>query len=163
MVFPFMNRIRPKRTGRPVMWMIVISFMMVPVCTHGQTWSWTKEDVDGWGKFTSIAVDQGGNIHLSYAGDGGSVLKYAFRSAGSAHWFTMVLDKQLQDFATNLATDSHNNPSIATRRGSSSMPTGTDTSGISNVLRKGRAPSNITAPLPWSGTEHPTLSGITRG
>ena len=100
------------KAGR-VLWALgVLVFLLSPLRASAQKWNWTQETVDTWGKFTSLVVDQEGNLHVSYAGDGGSVLKYAFRSAESNHWFTMVLDKQLQDFATNLALDPQGRPRI---------------------------------------------------
>lgn len=91
---------------------LALLLLASPLGAAGQTWSWSYETADAWGKFTSLGVDKDGNVHVSYAGDGGSVLKYAFRSAGSDRWFTMALDKQLQDFATNLTLDPQGNPHI---------------------------------------------------
>lgn len=62
-------------------------------------------------KFPSLVVDVNSNLHISYADNSGA-LKYGFRPAGSTKWFTMVLDKQLGQFVTQLTLDSNNNPQI---------------------------------------------------
>ncbi|HKT46198.1 MAG TPA: hypothetical protein VJP87_01615 [Candidatus Acidoferrales bacterium] len=87
-------------------------FLMLPWTAAAQSWTWTPETVDVSATFTSLAVDHDGNIHVAYAAENGSVLKYAFRPAKSDHWFTMVLDKQLQNFTTFLALDPKGNPRI---------------------------------------------------
>lgn len=86
--------------------------LVFPAVAAAQTWQWTHENVDVWAKFTALAVDGDGNVHVSYAASNGSVLKYAYRSAASRRWFTMDLDKQLQDFATNITIDPKGNPRI---------------------------------------------------
>jgi hypothetical protein len=90
----------------------LFSLLASPTGLRGQSWTWTNETADTAGRFTSLAVDKDRNVHVAYAGEGGSVLKYAFRSAESGKWFTMELDKQLQDFATNLALGPRGNPRI---------------------------------------------------
>jgi hypothetical protein len=76
-----------------------------------QSWSWTYEMIDLPSKFPSLAVDTSSNLHISYADNNGA-LKYGFRPAGNAKWFTMVLDKQLGQFVTRLTLDSNDNPQI---------------------------------------------------
>jgi hypothetical protein len=91
---------------------MLVALLTVPRTAPAQGWNWTREDVDIFGKFTAIAVDGDGNIHVAYAGDGGSSLKYAYRAAGAKKWYSMVLDKQLGDFATNMTLDAQGNPRI---------------------------------------------------
>jgi hypothetical protein len=76
---------------------------------QGQTWSWQTETIDRSAKFTSLAVDADGDLHVSYA-DGQGWIKYAFRPAGSSKWFSMKLDAA--DAFTDLALDSQGNPHI---------------------------------------------------
>lgn len=106
------RRIRVKRLCNYRAWLVSVAFLLGPLAARAQTWSWTYETVDASTKMTALKVDHEGNVHISYAGDGGSSLKYAFREANSHRWFTMVLDKQLQDFATSLGLDPQGNPHI---------------------------------------------------
>jgi hypothetical protein len=82
---------------------------------YGQTWSWTVEtaDTNSSVTFTSIASDPKGNLHISYRTDENfGQLKYAFRSATTSKWFTMVLDKQLGSFYSFIALDQKGNPQV---------------------------------------------------
>ena len=91
----------------------LLILLMCPLGASAQTWRWSYESVDTVSaRFTSTAVDHEGNVHVAYAGDGGSSLKYAFRAATGNRWFTMLLDNKLQDFATNLTLDPKGNPQI---------------------------------------------------
>jgi len=103
---------KSKIAGGIFVWLVLLAGLVLPSTAAAQTWSWTREDVDISGKFTAIAVDAEGNIHVAYAGDGGSSLKYAYRAAGAKTWYTMALEKQLQDFATNVTLDAQGNPRI---------------------------------------------------
>lgn len=95
------------------LWMALLVLLMCPAGAGAQTWRWTEESVDvSSTNFTSVAVDHEGNVHVAYAADGGSSLKYAFRAATSNRWFTMLLDNKLQEFATNLTLDPQGNPQI---------------------------------------------------
>jgi hypothetical protein len=97
---------------RNILYFLCFVSLFVPKSVVAQTWQWTHEVIDVSGKFTSIAVDPDANVHISYAASNGSELKYAYRSASAKRWFTMELDKQLQDFATAIALDPHGNPRI---------------------------------------------------
>jgi len=80
-----------------------------------QTWTWTVEtaDPDPSVTFTSIAADRQGNLNVSYRSDDNfGELKYAFRSAKTSRWYTMVLDKQVGNFYTYIALDAQANPQI---------------------------------------------------
>ena len=90
----------------------MVALMVVsifPIGTTAQSWTWDTESVDTIGKFTSIAVDNDGNVHLSYTG-GGNV-RYAFRQASSNKWFTMPIDGG-GDGYTKITLDSQENPHI---------------------------------------------------
>lgn len=77
------------------------------------SWKWVIENVDTSGRFTSLAVDAEGNVHLAYAfGNEGYDLKYAFRAAANARWFNMPLEKEYSNYATNIAVDHNGNPHI---------------------------------------------------
>jgi hypothetical protein len=86
--------------------------MLFPNGAGAQVWKWKFQTVDVSTRFTSIAVDGSGNVHVAYSGDKGSSLNYAFQPAGSTQWFTMQLDKQLQEHALELALDLQGNPQI---------------------------------------------------
>jgi hypothetical protein len=77
-----------------------------------QSWNWTVESVDYSSKFTTLAVDKAGNVHLAYYGGENSELKYAFRAQGNGRWFNLSLDKQLGIFAVNIALDPAGDPHI---------------------------------------------------
>lgn len=83
--------------------------LFYPSSLPAQTWNWHTEDVDTAGKFTSLAADKDGNVHLSYSD--GQAIKYAFRPAGpSSKWFNMKLDGG--DTYTSIAVDSQGRPHI---------------------------------------------------
>lgn len=87
----------------------LVTLLLLPLSSRGQTWNWRTESVDNAGKFTSIAADSDGNIHLSYS-DGEDV-KYAFRPEGSeSKWFSMTIDGG--DAYTSLALDAGGRPHI---------------------------------------------------
>jgi hypothetical protein len=76
----------------------------------GQTWSWRAETVDkDPASFTSIAVSDEGDLHLSYVSNGADV-KYAFRPAGESRWYTMALDGA--NGYTNIKLDQQGDPHI---------------------------------------------------
>jgi hypothetical protein len=83
--------------------------LLNPSKSFPQTWNWHTESVDQAGKFTSIASDKDGDIHLSYTD--GQAVNYAFRPAGvGSKWFTMRIDGG--NSYTNLAIDSQGHPHI---------------------------------------------------
>ena len=66
--------------------------ILSPHITYAKTWLWSEESVDPQpGKFTSVAIDQSGNIHLVYSSDAGA-FQYGFRPAGESKWYTMPLE-----------------------------------------------------------------------
>jgi hypothetical protein len=94
-------------------WVVLLLFVSAMGSADAQTWSWKFELVDKSAKFTSIGVDRNGGVHVSYTDDSSHVLRYAFRSAESSHWFTLELDKNLQNVTTtHLTLDSQGNPHI---------------------------------------------------
>ncbi|HKV25978.1 MAG TPA: hypothetical protein VJN93_15400 [Candidatus Acidoferrum sp.] len=90
----------------------LMCFAASSACVHAQTWTWKYETVDTSTLFTSVAVDDIGNVHLAYAGTRGSSMDYAFRDVSSGHWYTMNLEKQLQEHAVDLTLDAKGNPHI---------------------------------------------------
>src|SRR5258708_23384 len=87
----------------------VLTVSLLPISLCGQIWNWHTEIVDQAGKFTSIASDKDGNLHLSYSD--GQDIKYAFRPAGAeSKWFTMSIDGG--NTYTSLALDSQAHPHI---------------------------------------------------
>jgi hypothetical protein len=91
---------------------LTLFLLIVAWPAFGQNWQWTIEAVDPDGKSTSLAVDKDGNVHLSYFSAG--VVKYAFRPAQNAHWFTMDIAPGggYADLPTKIALDPHGNPHI---------------------------------------------------
>jgi hypothetical protein len=88
--------------------LLSIGSLVLPKPAAAQSDTWTTETVDVSGKFTSLAVDGAGNLHLSYSNDEG--IKYGFRPAGGSKWFTMKVDGG-QTF-TRIALDPKGRPSI---------------------------------------------------
>lgn len=94
--------------------LLAVLLLLVPASARGQSWTWTTETADTSGKSTSLGVDDQGNVHLSYLTDQSSV-KYAFRPADSARWFTMHVDgvgSGYETTPTKLALDQQGNPHI---------------------------------------------------
>lgn len=79
------------RTRNIILSALLCFAVLAPYRASAQVWSWTRENVDtAGGHAMSLAVDDLGNVHISYGGEGG--LKYGFRPVGKdSHWFTMVL------------------------------------------------------------------------
>jgi hypothetical protein len=99
---------RPSRS-RVLSPILLLVLVLAPLTVQAQTWHWETDTVDQLGKFTSIAVDALGNVHVSYSDDHGSI-KYAFRDAQSSKWFKMIVDAG--DAYTDLALDSKGQPHI---------------------------------------------------
>ncbi len=109
-----MLRHRAKHIGRWCIWAsLALMFLSVTArSASAQGWSWSFEKVDSGAKFTSLAVDSRGSVHVSYTDSASHVVKYAFRSVESSRWFTLVLDKNLGNATTHLALDSQGYPHI---------------------------------------------------
>jgi hypothetical protein len=73
------------------------------------TWTFKAESVDASARFSSIAVDAQGNVHLAYTIEGDHV-KYAFRDSTTGKWFKTDVDAQAS--FTSLALDAQGNPHI---------------------------------------------------
>jgi hypothetical protein len=93
-----------------VRWGVLVVSIMSARNAAAQTWQWASEQVDAAGTDTSVAVDQDGNLHVSYR-EGGE-LRYAFRPVGSSKWFKMTLDKDQGGFTTRIIVDAQGNPHI---------------------------------------------------
>jgi hypothetical protein len=92
---------------------LVLCTCLTSVTRAQTTWKWTIETVDTSARFTSLAVDAEGSVHVAYAsGAGDYELKYAFRPAGTSRWFNMMLEKQFSTFTTDIAVDGNGNPRI---------------------------------------------------
>ena len=92
--------------------LVLLLFGVAASSVHAQGWSWSFENVDSGAKFTSLAVDSRGGVHVSYTDNSAHVVKYAFRSVESSHWYTLVIEKDVGSATTHLALDSGGNPHI---------------------------------------------------
>jgi hypothetical protein len=89
---------------------ILVWVVLLPTrASAQQDWTWSKEFVDSYGRSMSMAVDDAGNVHMSYGSKAG--LTYGFRPAGdNSKWYTMVLGGGV--VYTNLKLDRQSNPHI---------------------------------------------------
>lgn len=91
--------------------LIVYMLLYSSTAAASQKFTWTVETVDTeGGTFNSMAVDPEGNVHMGYLSPSGGGAKYAFRSAASGSWFSMVVDGN--NGFVSLALDSHQRPSL---------------------------------------------------
>src|SRR5271163_3196937 len=93
--------------------LLVCCVVFSPRSAAQQNWTWTKEVVDTAGRSMSMAVDDAGNVHISYGSSPapGGELKYGFRPAGAASkWYTMTLGGGVA--YTNLKLDQQSKPHI---------------------------------------------------
>ncbi len=78
---------------------------------HKDYQGWWKENVEcvgsDWGKYTSIAVDDGAHLHVTYIGDGD--LRYANTTPG--YWFIQRIDSS--SHYTGIVLDSSDRPWIS--------------------------------------------------
>lgn len=103
----------PRKLSFAVVWAVLSSVQFFfPTTAAAQTWTWAVETVDTSARFTSLAVDRQGNVHISYSDGDSRNLYYAFRSAESAKWFTMQVDGQINEFSTHLTLDADDKPHI---------------------------------------------------
>jgi hypothetical protein len=70
---------------------VVTVFMFMALCAHAaaQAWNWTF-DKAARGVTSSIALDPGQNLHLTYLTSDAKVY-YALRPAGASKWFTIAV------------------------------------------------------------------------
>jgi hypothetical protein len=99
-------------TCKRCLWLAIFLLFTFPSFACAQIWSWTTEEVDAQGESSWVVSDSDGNLHLSYYAPTGGLLKYAFRPAGSAKWFTMTVEHGLGFMLTRITVDSNSNPHI---------------------------------------------------
>jgi hypothetical protein len=92
--------------------LLLILFNVTARSAGAQDWSWSFEKVDSGAKFTFLAVDKLGSVHVSYTDSSSHVVKYAFRSVESSRWFTLVIEGKLGEATTRLALGPDGNPHI---------------------------------------------------
>ena len=93
--------------------LVGLMLLLLPHSGSAQNWSWTTQDVDRFGRYAKLALDEHGNVHVSYLNVQEGV-KYGFRPSGSTQWFTMTIDgwNDYENLSTNLAIDQQGNPHI---------------------------------------------------
>lgn len=96
---------------RRILWVFVLS-VGFPSLVAAQSWTWSTEMIDVLGSDSSIALDEEGNINVSYYFSPEGQLKYAFRGQKGDRWFRMSLDKGFGEFFTRIAVDMKGNPYI---------------------------------------------------
>jgi hypothetical protein len=102
--------IRRKRSGLLLCSVLVTAVAFsVSLRADNATWNFATETVDVATRFSSMAVDPQGNVHLAYVTPADHVF-YGFRDAHSGKWFTTELDNRAS--FTSLSLDSQGNPSI---------------------------------------------------
>ncbi|HEX7960179.1 MAG TPA: hypothetical protein VF493_09695 [Terriglobales bacterium] len=81
-----------KHFGLIYKFILLFALTLLPHTMCAKTWVWSEQLVDAQpGKFTSIAIDQQGDIHLIYSSDAGA-FQYGFRPAGETKWYIMPLE-----------------------------------------------------------------------
>lgn len=84
-----LSRLWDWRERRVMRWTLTFWVLLfLPAFVDSQTWVWTAETVDTVGVGMSLAIDNDGNVHMSYSS---GALKYAFRPADQSRWYTMPL------------------------------------------------------------------------
>lgn len=86
--------------------------LVLATSASAQEWTWTTSQIDIQGTDSWLAVDQYGNVHVSYRIAEGGKLRYAYLPAGGSHWFNMTLDSMLGDFLTGISLDPKGNPYV---------------------------------------------------
>jgi hypothetical protein len=97
-------------------WSFLRHFMLVAVflasgVSHAEerAWNFTPETVDPSTRFTALAVDAQGSVHLAYTTEGDRV-RYAFRDIKTTKWFTTEIDARAS--FVSIALDSQGNPHL---------------------------------------------------
>jgi hypothetical protein len=91
--------------------LLLTAASLLPGLLNGKdrTWTFTSETVDLSTRFTSLAVDAMGNVHLAYTNDDDRV-KYAFRDRSTSKWFTTEIDTRAS--FTAIVVDEQGNPHL---------------------------------------------------
>src|SRR5215469_3133156 len=92
---------------------MIALLLFLPLGVWASSWTWSAEDIEPTGgESPALALDQQGNLHVSYYVMTGGLLMYAFRTPDNPKWFKMNLDKGLIVLSTGITTDSAGNPYI---------------------------------------------------
>jgi hypothetical protein len=100
------------RKKRATLRFVLCLGLCVPTTLIAQERTWTfstPETVDVSGRFSSLAIDEGGNLQIAYVNDADRV-KYGFRDAALSKWFTTEVDSRAS--FTSLALDQQGNPHL---------------------------------------------------
>ena len=102
------------RTGRILISVLLAAQMAAMAADKQAVHQWTIETVDthGSGRYTSLKIDQNGNVHVAYVPEiSGHPLRYAFWDQSIKKWFTMQVTG-IASFCT-LVLDSKQYPHIS--------------------------------------------------
>jgi hypothetical protein len=93
---------------------LAVPLLSVLLSQAGVAAEWNIETVDPGqgGRGSVLVLDKTGNAHVAYVNPLLNQLKYAFWDHLRNKWFTMIVDKSVDSFAS-LAVDSHQRPHIA--------------------------------------------------
>jgi len=108
-----MNKLVGKIVSRTVLLLSMGVVLAAPGVLSAQS-QWRIDVIDGGpgksvGKFTSLAIDKDGNLHVGYYDETRQALRYGFRSAGK--WYTMEVDAS--GGYESLAVDAQGQPHFA--------------------------------------------------
>jgi hypothetical protein len=103
------------RLGRKLALLIGCLLFCMPLALRAQS-QWQIEVIDGAagknvGKFTSLAVDKDGSLHVGYYDETRQALRYGFRARPADKWYTMEVDAS--GGYESLAVDADGHPHFA--------------------------------------------------
>lgn len=110
-----MNKLVGKIISRTVLLLSTGVVLAAPCALSAQS-QWRVEVIDGGpgknvGKFTSLAIDKDGNLHVGYYDETRQALRYGFRSGAGGKWYTMEVDAS--GGYESLAVDAQGQPHFA--------------------------------------------------
>ena len=92
---------------------MVALLLILPLGLQASSWTWSAEDIEPTGgESPALALDQQGNLHVSYYVMTGGVLMYAFRGHDGSKWYPMRLDQGLIVLSTGITIDPSGNPHV---------------------------------------------------